>query len=98
LGNGVLAMAKEGKIVFCQLIPWQFDYKSYYNLKKSFLRTSFLITRVLGNMGVNSSTPLITRFANPVGIGDDDKGARWLSGFYLDNPVEMDDPYRYFRW
>ncbi len=23
---------------------------------------------------------------------------RWLSGLYLDEPVEMDDPYRFFRW
>ncbi|KPK58255.1 MAG: hypothetical protein AMK73_09370, partial [Planctomycetes bacterium SM23_32] len=23
---------------------------------------------------------------------------RWLEGFYLDTPVEWDDPYRFFRW
>ena len=23
---------------------------------------------------------------------------RWLTGLYLDQPVEMDDPYRFFRW
>jgi hypothetical protein len=23
---------------------------------------------------------------------------RWLEGFYLDVPVEWDDPYRFFRW
>jgi hypothetical protein len=23
---------------------------------------------------------------------------RWLDGLYLDKPVEMDDPYRFFRW
>jgi hypothetical protein len=23
---------------------------------------------------------------------------RWLSGLYLDKPVEEDDPYRYFPW
>jgi len=23
---------------------------------------------------------------------------RWLEGFYLDQPTEWDDPYRFFRW
>ena len=23
---------------------------------------------------------------------------RWLTGLYLDRPVEWDDPYRFFRW
>jgi hypothetical protein len=23
---------------------------------------------------------------------------RWLTGMYLDRPVEWDDPYRFFRW
>jgi len=23
---------------------------------------------------------------------------RWLEGFYLDQPAEWDDPYRFFRW
>jgi hypothetical protein len=23
---------------------------------------------------------------------------RWLTGMYLDKPVEMDDPYRFFNW
>jgi hypothetical protein len=23
---------------------------------------------------------------------------RWLAGFYVDQPEEWDDPYRFFRW
>jgi hypothetical protein len=23
---------------------------------------------------------------------------RWLTGLYLDVPVKLDDPYRYYRW
>jgi hypothetical protein len=30
-------------------------------------------------------------------IGDPTVG-RWLEGLYLDEPVEWDDPYRFFRW
>jgi hypothetical protein len=26
------------------------------------------------------------------------KDERWLDGFYLDLPEELDDPYRYFCW
>jgi len=34
-------------------------------------------------------------WAAPVQPGE--KG-RWLDGFYLDQPEEWDDPYRFFRW
>lgn len=98
VGNGVLAIAEGNNLVFCQLIPWQFDYNNCYNLKRSFLRTSFLVTRILGNMGANAITPLISRFSTPVKGDNKDEPGRWLHGFYLDTPEEMDDPYRYFRW
>ncbi len=26
------------------------------------------------------------------------RNGRWLTGLYLDKPIEMDDPYRFFRW
>lgn len=95
LGNGVLAIASPSNVVFCQLAPWQFEYAGNYGLKKTFRRTSFLVTRILANLGVNSETPLLTRFSTAV---DDDEPGRWLRGFYLDEPQEWDDPYRFFRW
>ena len=95
VGDGILGMVKDTNLIFCQLVPWQFDYKKYYNLKRSFLRTSFMVTRILGNMGANSITPLVSRFSTP--FGSDNKNEA-LHGFYLDIPEEMDDPYRYFRW
>jgi beta-galactosidase/beta-glucuronidase len=98
VGDGILAIAKDSNLVFCQLVPWQFNYMKYYNLKKSFLRTSFLVTRVLSNMGAYSATPFISRFSTPLGSSIKDETGRWLNGFYLDIPEEMDDPYRYFRW
>ena len=94
LGNGVLATAKGANVAFCQIAPWQFDYKKYYNQKRTFRRTSGLLTRVLSNMGVPSATPVLERFSSPVGTGEQ----RYLDGLYLETPEEFDDPYRYFRW
>ncbi len=94
VGNGVLAVSREGNVVFCQLVPWQFDYGQYYNQKRTFRRTACLLTRVLSNMGVPSVTPLLERFAGPAV----DEEQRYLAGLYLEQPEEFDDPYRYFRW
>jgi hypothetical protein len=94
VGDGVLAGG--GGAVFCQLAPWQFDYSKQYNVKRTFRRSSFLVTRLLANLGAAGSTPLLDRFRRPVAAAAPEK--RWLEGFYLDAPEEMDDPYRYFRW
>ncbi len=96
VGNGVLAVGGSGKVVFCQLAPWQFDYGKYYNQKRTFRRTSFMVTRILSNMGVSGSTPVLERFSSPVAQGEQE--SRWLEGLYLEAPEEFDDPYRYFRW
>jgi len=95
VGDGVLAVAGDGNAVLCQVAPWQFDYKKYYNQKRTFRRTAFLVTRVLGNMGCAASTPLAERFATPVAA---DETPRWTGGLYLDQPQEFDDPYRSFGW
>jgi len=96
VGDGVLASAENANVVFCQLAPWQFDYKQQYNLKRTYRRASFLVTRLLANMGAAGSTPLLSRFHSPVDAAKSEK--RWLDGLYLDAPEEMDDPYRFFRW
>jgi hypothetical protein len=95
VGDGVLAVASPAHGVFCQLAPWQFKYRDNVGLKRTFRRASFLVTRLLGNLGVIGETPLLTRFHTPV--ADQERG-RWLQGFYLDEPEEWDDPYRFFRW
>ena len=92
-GDGVLATTKN--VVFSQLAPWTFTTKQQ-NTKRTFRRTSFLTTRVLGNMGAAGSTPLLERFSSPVVKEKSEK--RWLNSFYLDVPAEWDDPYRAFRW
>jgi beta-galactosidase len=95
VGDGVLAKAEGGgeHVVFCQLEPWSFD-TNQANQKRSFRRTSFLVSRLLANMGVAGSTPLLDRFHRP----GDASEKRWLTGFYLDQPEAWDDPYRHFRW
>lgn len=95
VGNGVLAVATDAHVVFCQLLPWQFDYTNNYGLKRTFRRTAFLLNRLGANLGVRGRTPLLHRWAEPVAPGEP---GRWLHGFYLDAPEEWDDPYRFFRW
>ena len=94
IGDGVLAVS--GNAVFCQMVPWQVEYRDNFGLKRTYRRTAFLVSRLLANMGVSSQTPLLVRFSKP--MGGDEMGARWTSGFYLDQYEEMDDPYRFFRW
>jgi len=96
LGDGVLAKADGAEAVFCQMAPWQFDYAKQYNVKRTFRRFSFTLTRLLGNMDVEIATPLLTRFDQPVDAKKAEK--RWLDGLYLDVPEEWDNPYRFFRW
>lgn len=98
-GNGVLAEMKG--IVFSQLAPWDFDPSpERFNLRRTFSRTSFGASRLLANLGVSGSTPLLERFGQPApaGWGAEPGGGRWLEGLYLTQPVEWDDPYRFFRW
>jgi len=95
VGDGVLAVATRANVIFCQLAPWQFEYQDNFGLKRTFRRTSFLVTRLLANLGVSGETPLLTRISTPVGGNEP---GRWAAGFYLDEPEEWDDPYRFFRW
>ena len=96
ISDGILAEAENFNIVFCQLAPWQFDSKQPQNVKRTFRRTSYLLARLLANMGAAGSTPVPERFGSPVDTSKDEK--RWLEGLYLDVPEEWDDPYRFFRW
>ena len=97
LGDGVLAVAPDANVVFCQLAPWEFDYQKYFNQKRTFRRLSCLVTRVLGNMGVDEPTPLLGAVFQSGQERLPARVAGW-TGFYLDKPEEFDDPYRYFQW
>jgi hypothetical protein len=95
VGAGVLAQAESANIVFCQAAPWEFN-GDQFNVKKTRRRLSFLASRLLANVGVAGSTPLVERFQTPV--ADSKPEQRWLDGLYIDRPEEWDDPYRFFRW
>jgi beta-galactosidase len=69
VGDGVLATAAEGKIVFCQLAPWRYDHEKHYYSRRTFRRTACLIARLLGNLDTGGETPLLARFSAPLGAG-----------------------------
>jgi hypothetical protein len=101
LGDGVLATAPAGQdqtgpVVLCQLVPWQFDYEQSYGLKRTFRSSARLLARLIANAGAAGGTPILDRIHAPVMAPNQEK--RYLSGLYLDEPQEMDDPYRFFRW
>lgn len=94
VGGGVLARATNANIVFCQLTPWSFASTNQMNLRRTYRHVSFLTTRLLANLGVAGSAPILERFHQPTQAND----SRWLAGLYLDTPEEWDDPYRFFCW
>ena len=76
LGDGVLARARDARVVFCALVPWEFDYDKpngaawtfdhkSHNVKYTFRRSSFALTRLLANMGVAAPTPILKRLQEP---------------------------------
>ncbi len=93
--GGVLGQMDHFDVLLCQIAPWQFD-GDQLNLRRTHRTLSVLTTRLLTNMGAVSSTPLLDRFHTPVDPAK--PGKRWEQGFYLDQPVEWDYPYRFFRW
>ncbi len=66
LGDGVLAKADGLNVVFCQLVPWQFDNPKDYFLKPTFRRSSFALSRLLANMGAAAGTPLLRNLQDPL--------------------------------
>ncbi len=66
LGGGVLAQSEGENAVFLQIVPWQFNYEEFYNTKLAFRHTSFVVSRLLGNLGVPLNSPLLERFGSPL--------------------------------
>jgi len=72
-GNGVLAVAEDGGTVFCQITPDGVapggvgapSRLEQQNLRRTYRRASFLLARLLGNLGVRGETPLLSCFATP---------------------------------
>ncbi|MEA3402944.1 MAG: hypothetical protein U9R79_17015, partial [Armatimonadota bacterium] len=66
VADGVLATAAGGTVVLCQLAPWQFDYEDAFHVKMTYRRASFLVNRLLANLGASGATPLLERFSTPL--------------------------------
>jgi hypothetical protein len=94
VGDGVLA--ENGGVVFFQLPPRAppDDAGEHLNVRRTSRRTAVALARLLGNLRVHADTPLLSRFEQPAKDGD----ARWRQGLYVDQPIDWDDPYRFFRW
>jgi beta-galactosidase len=45
--------------------PYRFPYHEQHNLRRTYRRTSFTLSRLLANMGVQAQTPLLERFVTP---------------------------------
>ncbi|MDH7571386.1 MAG: hypothetical protein QHJ73_17555, partial [Armatimonadota bacterium] len=75
---------------------WRYKCNEQHNLRRTYRRSSCVLTRLLANLGVAAETPVIERFHTPAAPDGSDK--RWLQGMYLDEPIDWDDPYRFFRW
>jgi hypothetical protein len=73
---------------------WLFEFTQQRNVKRTYRRTSCLLTRLLANMGAAGDTPILRNVSLPAGDGD----TRWLDGLYLDVPEGWDYPYLFFRW
>ncbi len=54
--------------------PWNLMFQEQLNLRRTYRRTSFMLTRLLANMGVSAQTPLLARFSVPVGEGQPKPG------------------------
>jgi len=78
VGDGVLAQAESANIVFYQLPPYDVEparattpvrsgSEEPQNLRRTYRRASFVLTRLLANLGVRGDTPLLSRFAKPAG-------------------------------
>jgi len=68
--------------------PWFFTWRTeQQNLRRTYRRTSFLLTRLLANMGVRGETPLLSRFSTPAS-GAAKESVVKNGGFRLDKDAD----------
>lgn len=85
-------MIGKGSVVICSVTADRLDYRRLFHLRTSFRRRSNLMSRLLNNAGVPSESVLLKRFA------ESPKAKPWLNSFYVQEPVDEDNPYRYYHW
>lgn len=82
----------KGMIVICSVTAEMLDYQRLFHLRTAFRRRSNLISRLLSNAGIPSECILLKRFT------EEPKAKPWLNSFYVQDPIEEDNPYRYYHW
>ena len=94
-GNGAeldrIAIGK-GSVVICSVTAEMLDYRTLFHLRTSFRRRSNLMSRLLNNAGIPSQSVLLKRFT------ESPSPKPWLDSFYVQEPVDEDNPYRYYHW
>lgn len=94
-GNGAelerIAIGK-GTVIVCSVTADMLDYRRLFHLRTSFRRRSNLMSRLLHNAGIPSECVLLERFRSLPGK------TPWKNSFYIQDPVEEDNPYRYYHW
>lgn len=50
----------EGKAVFCQATPWMFDYRKKGYIRTTYRRNTFLVSRLLNNLGAGARSPVVS--------------------------------------
>jgi hypothetical protein len=92
-GNEALRVLSRGRgtIVLCQAAPWVFDYTRKPYVRTTFRRNSFLVSRLLANLGAT--------FGSAINVArDPGQPAATAPNWYVQRPVAEDDPFRYYRW
>ena len=80
IGDGVLAQAEDVNVVFCQLVPWQFDHARSRRTSSgpsAAPRSSY--RGCAANMGVAGATPILARFRRPRGGRPSASNAGWTA-------------------
>lgn len=89
-----LHLEKQGNsmAVYLQVTPELFAHDDQPELRSSYRRTFYMINRLLLNMGANSKANLLPLFKQT------QKDQAWLKSVYIQNPITVDDPYRFYGW
>jgi hypothetical protein len=79
--------------VFCQVTPELLSDPNRPELRCSFRRTSYMINRLLMNMGAKSDAGIEHWLTQ-----NKSANLNWLEGVYVQEPIDVDDPYRFYGW
>lgn len=87
IGNDMLGVANGSGApkVFCQVAPWMLDVETFPYLRKSQRRNTFLVSRLLGNLGASFKTSLLETFSATPAAHECILPASWVGKVDRDN-------------